>query len=184
MKLEVKRFNESLRKDFFHVHSTRNQHDFCFCTAWWVPTWEEWGARTSNENRHLREGLLKQGEYDGYLLYVDGTPVGWSQVGLQDRLQKVVQQFSLAPDSETWVITCFFIAPDHARMGYASQLLIRIINDLQAEGVKRVLAFPKNPGDHDRDELWNGPFEMFVEAGFSVLKDARMRTILFKDLTV
>lgn len=183
MKLEVKRFAESLRRDFFRVHSKSNQHDFCFCTAWWVPTWEEWEDRKADENRLLRERLLNKGEFDGYLLYVDGIPVGWSQVGLQDRLQKLRQQFSLETDGETWVITCFFIAPDYVRMGFASHLLNTIINELRVRGVKRVLAFPKKTADLDAADLWNGPYSMFVEAGFSVLKEARTRTVLVNDLS-
>ena len=184
MNLEIKRFDESLRTDFFRVHSRRNQHDFCICTAWWVPTWEEWGERTAEHNQRLRENLLKKGEFDGYLLYADRIPVGWSQVGLQDRLGKLLQQFSLDSDDETWAITCFFIAPDHRRIGLASQFLAGILDELKDNGVKRVLAFPKKIDDLNAADLWNGPYSMFIEAGFSVLKEARTRAVLVNNLVI
>jgi hypothetical protein len=32
-------------------------------------------------NKALRQALFLQGQDDGYLLYVDGDPVGWAQSG-------------------------------------------------------------------------------------------------------
>ena len=107
MKREVRRLTAELVDDFFRLHSEENGCGWCCCVAWWVPTWEGWGDRSANENRALREKLFKQGEYDGYLLYVDDEPVGWCQVGPRDRLEKLVGQFSLAPDPSAWAITCF-----------------------------------------------------------------------------
>ena len=89
MKIEVLPFDASRREDFFAVHSEINDCGWCSCVAWWVPTWDGWGNRTASENRELRESLCERGEYDGYLLYLDGAPVGWCQVGPRDRLEKL-----------------------------------------------------------------------------------------------
>lgn len=80
MGTRVKRVDESLRSDFFHVHSEKYGCGWCFCVAWWVPTWEGWSERTREQNRELRETLLESGEYDGYILYGDEHPIGWCQV--------------------------------------------------------------------------------------------------------
>jgi GNAT superfamily N-acetyltransferase len=181
MHRQVVRFDGSRRADFFQLHSDANGHGWCFCVAWWVSTWEGWGERTATENRKLRDSLCDRNEYDGYLLYVDGAPGGWCQVGPRDRLEKLVRQFQLSPDSKTWAITCFFIAPTHRRQGLASYLLEAMLEDLCTRGVKRVEAFPKR-GAGDVREMWNGPELMFLEAGFKIIKDDPKRPVLMKEL--
>ena len=96
----------------------------------------------------------------------------------------MLQQFSLAPDGETCGIRCFFIAPDYVRIGLASQLLNSITYKLGGKGVERVLAFPKKTVDLCDADLWNGPYSMFVEAGFSILREDRSNAVLINDVTV
>jgi GNAT superfamily N-acetyltransferase len=177
MNTEIVRFDASRRADFFKLHSAVNDHNWCFCAAWWVKTWEGWGQRTAEENRALRETLCDRGEYDGYLLYFDEKPIGWCQVGPRDRLGKLTEQFQLDPSPNTWAITCFLIAPAYRGQGWASHLLNEVLKDLLARGVKRVEAFPKR-GVTEVAELWNGPESMFLRAGFLPSKDDQKRPIL------
>ena len=111
MDISVVPLDSSRREDFYRVHSEANEANWCYCVAWWVPTWEGWGQRTADENLTLRESLFQLGEYDGYLLYVDGEPAGWCQCGPRDRLPKLLEEYRLEPDPEVWAITCFLIAP-------------------------------------------------------------------------
>jgi hypothetical protein len=104
--VEVVRFEPGRRADFLALHDDANDAGWCRCVAWWTPTWEGWGERTAEENLALREELLERGEYDGYLAYAGGVPVGWCQAGPRDRLAKLARQFGLAPDPHTWAITC------------------------------------------------------------------------------
>ncbi len=39
------------------------------------------GIAPAQENRALREELFAKQIYDGYLVYIDGEPQGWCQVG-------------------------------------------------------------------------------------------------------
>ncbi|MCI0399279.1 MAG: GNAT family N-acetyltransferase [Chloroflexi bacterium] len=160
------------------MHSQANGAGWCFCVAWWTPGWEGWGERTAEENYQLRQALLERGEYDGYLLYVEGAPAGWCQVGPRDRLAKLAQQFELGPDPDVWAISCFFIAPAYRRQGLAARLLAEVLADLQRRGVHRVEAFPKRGPELDALELWNGPEEMFRAAGFEVAQDDPRRPVL------
>ena len=150
--------------------------------AWWVPTWDGWGERTEEQNRALRGELCGRGEYDGYLLYVDGSPLGWCQVGPRDRLEKLTRQFKLAPDPATWAVTCFMIAPDHRRTGMATFLLQEALRDLRGRGIKRVEAYPKRGEDLEAGALWTGPESMYRAAGFSVSRDHQSRPILMLEL--
>lgn len=178
MHVEVRRFSPDLRSDFFRLHSEDNECGWCFCTAWWVPTWEGWSDRTAEENKRLRQELLDQGEYDGYLLYREDQPIGWCQVGRQDRLEKLVQQFSLPSETNVWAITCFLIAPQYRRQGMATRLLDDIIEDLWLQGAKRIFAFPKSGENFDQLDLWNGPLSMYLQAGFSIWKEDLSRPVL------
>ncbi|NDJ77331.1 MAG: GNAT family N-acetyltransferase [Chloroflexi bacterium] len=182
MHLTVHRLDEDRIPDFFHLHHADNDAGWCFCVAWWVRAWQGWSERTSLQNRTLREALFRVGQLDGYLLYADDEPVGWCQVGLRDRLGKLMRQFELEQDPETWAITCFLIAPDFRGRGVASFLLDAVLNDLEQRGVQRVEAFPKRGGNLDEYDLWNGPEAMFLAAGFVVVDDDPARPVLALEL--
>ena len=169
--LEVRRLDRERRADFDRVHCEANGAGWCRCAAWWVPTWDGWGERTAEQNHALRDELFARNEYDGYLLYRDGAPVGWCQVGPRDRLPKLVAQFELEPDPETWAITCFVVAPRDRRRGLASALLGDVVRDLAARGVRRVEAYPRLGEGLDEVELWNGPAAMFRRAGFQLVRE-------------
>jgi GNAT superfamily N-acetyltransferase len=178
----VVRFDASRVSDFFAVHSAANGADWCYCAAWWVPTWDGWGERSAKQNRELRSSLLERGEYDGYLLYVDNSPAGWCQVGPRDRLSKLVEQFQLRHDADTWAITCFLIAPSYRRQGMSSYMLDAVVEDLRDSGVRRIEAFPRRGAELDEAELWNGPEDLFLEAGFEVVLDDPVRPVLALNL--
>jgi GNAT superfamily N-acetyltransferase len=182
MGLEVHPFSSERRGDFYRLHSSANEAGWCFCAAWWTPTWEGWGDRSAEDNRRTREALCEAGEYDGYLLYAEDQPCGWCQVGRRDRLHKLRTQFSLEPSRETWAITCFLTAPGFRRRGLASQLLKEVLADLPARGARRVEAFPKRGAGLTSEDLWNGPEEMYLRAGFTVVRDDPLRPVLALDL--
>lgn len=183
MQRTILRLDAAHAADFWRLHTTLCATGWCFCTGWWVPTWAGWGDRSAEDNRALREALFARGEYDGYLLYVDGTPAGWCQVGPRDRLAKLATQFALEPDPTTWAITCFLIQPDQRGQGLAAYLLGEVLADLRARGVARLEAFPKRGADLDALDMWNGPEAMFLRAGFTVVQDDPVRPMLALDLT-
>jgi len=182
MKYTTRRIDASNRRDFFELHCEGNDAGWCNCIAWWVPTWDGWGERTAEENKRLRESLFDRGEYDGYLIYADGLPAGWCQVGRRDRLEKLTRQLALAPDADVWAITCFMIAPAHRRTGLAGRLLADVLRDLRERGAARVEAFPKRGADLEVEDLWTGPESLFTNAGFTLLRDHDRFPILSLDL--
>ena len=179
---KVLRFVPGMEADFWALHNAEHGCGWCYCSAWWVPDWEGWAERSDEQNRKVREELLSRGEYDGYLLYRGGQPIGWSQVGPRDRLIKLCQQFDFKPDPETWAITCFLIHPDYRRRGFARSLLQGILGDLPARVVRRVEVYPRRGPDLSPGDLWNGPESLFLEAGFQEIKDDSVRPILQLEL--
>ena len=182
MDRQVHRIDESRKNDFYKVHCAVNDAAWCFCAAWWVPTWDNFDQRQAMQNYQLRDRLFKDGEYDGYLLYVDGKPVGWCQVGPRDRLEKLTREYELAADPYTWAITCFLIAPSYRRMGLAEFMLSEIIADLKTRGARRLEAFPHRGETLGECGMWTGPEAIFRRAGFCVARDNPEKPILGLDL--
>lgn len=156
------------RADFFRVHCDGEGTGWCYCTAWWVPTWEGFGDRKETQNRELRERLFEAGHDDGFLLYLDDEPVGWCQVGVRDRLEKLRSQYQLEPDPEVWALTCFTVLPRCRGQGLASRLLEGVLVALEAGGIRHVQAFPKPGGRLEPGEAWRGTEGLFRKAGFEV----------------
>ena len=171
MGLTVHRLESSRHPDFFRLHTEANGCGWCFCVAWWVPTWDGWGDRTAEVNRALRLALFDQGQDDGYLLYDDAEPVGWTQVGPRDRLAKLVAEYRLAQEPRVWAITCLLLAPHVRGRGWARLLLRELLLDLARRGIEVVEAYPRRGQGLDAGAVWTGPEALFVELGFELAQD-------------
>ncbi len=171
----VSPFNPSNRKDFFEFHTRSG--DNCFCSAWWVDTWEGWLEQSPQENRALREDLLAKGDYDGYLLYHDERVIGWCQVGTRDRFAKLLSQFDLTIDPKTWAISCIRIDENFQRKGAATYLLGEILSSLSKKGIERVEAYPKLDSKLSAIHQWTGPKGLYEKAGFKLVKENESRAI-------
>lgn len=176
-KLTVHRLDPSRAQDFRSLHCKTEDQGWCQCVAWWVPTWDDWGARTKEENTVLRDELFQRGEYDGYLLYADDRPVGWCQVGLARRLEKLCKTFGLERDEDAWAISCFVIDPARRGSGLAHVLLDGVLRDLRSSGARRVLAFPRHETGLPASEVWTGPEPLFARAGFRPVKTEAKRSV-------
>jgi hypothetical protein len=53
-----------------------------------------------------------------------------------------------------------------------------ILADLRHSGIKAVEAYPKRGANLDAADLWNGPEEMFISAGFEFIKEVAQRAVL------
>lgn len=173
----MRRLTAGLEADFYRLHGVENGAEWCRCVAWWTPTWTEFAARTADENLVHRRALFAAGRHDGYLLYVDGEPAAWCQVGPRDRLPKLGTDFDLPPDPEVWAITCFLVAPARRGRGLARRLLQGVLTDLPARGVSRVQAFPSRGPEQEDGEAWTGPERLFDAAGFRQIKPGSRRSV-------
>jgi ribosomal protein S18 acetylase RimI-like enzyme len=180
MAIEVKRLDATLTNDFYALHG-KAPFEWCHCVAWEVPVWEGWNDRSAVENLVLREGIFASGRFDGYLLYVDGRPVGWCQCGPRDTWPKLARQYALPPSPDTYAVTCFCIQPQFRRQGNARALLDAVLADLRQRRVRRVEAFPR-PGQHADGEVWTGPMGLFLRSGFRVERDDPQRPVMAIEL--
>jgi GNAT superfamily N-acetyltransferase len=173
-------FSPPVKGDFFDLHSAPPGE--CFCSYWYLQEGEEWTKVTAAQNRARREGLLANGEYDGYLAYVGGKVAGWCQVGARDRLPNLRRRLVLGPDPNVWSISCFFVLPPYRRKGVAGRLLAHALAELKKKGVRRVEAYPRRGEALTDEDMWNGPERMLLKAGFAVLRPDALRPVLSKNL--
>lgn len=166
MDLIVKYLSKESVPDFYRVNCETNGLGWCNCVAWWC-SWNEFKDRTAEQNKTQREELFGKGQYDGYLLYDAGEPIGWSQCGPAGRLQMLCETYSLNPNASTWAITCFALAPVARKRGLAKKVLQLMLEDIKSRGVDRILGFPVR----ESEDPWTGPESVFKSAGFILEKD-------------
>lgn len=177
MQVSVRPVDAGRRADFFRVHCSANNSGWCNCVAWWTPTWEDWGERTADENRALRDRLFDEGNFDGYLMYVDGKAVGWCQCGRRDRLEKLRRSYKLESDPAVWAISCIEIAPAYRGKGLAHHFVREILAHLRESGIGIVQAFPRRGQNQEAGEVWTGPESVFQLAGFQIERDHDRRPV-------
>ena len=177
MSVSIRRLTHDSELDFANIHCDATGNGRCYCVAWWVPTWESWGERTAEQNAALRRKLFQDGVHDGYLIYADGSPVGWVQAWKRDAFAKLAAQFAVTSDEDAWMIGCVLILPGHRGRGVAREALSLIVDDLRLRGARSIDAFPKR-GAGDVGELWNGPESTYARLGFAVVRDDAKRPLL------
>ncbi len=167
--------------DFRRLHAQGEGGGWCQCAAWWAPTWEGWSERSAEHNRDLREQVCAQRGGDGFLFYQGSEPLAWCQTAPRDWFAKLVAQFKRPADPACWMIGCFFIHPQRRRQGLARALLAAVLEELPSYGAARVEAYPRRQAACASD-LWNGPQELFRQAGFEVLGGDADRWLLGRSL--
>ncbi len=135
MQLSIKKLNPERISDFYSVNCEANGLEWCNCMAWWSNNWEEFGSRTTGQNRELRKSLFDRGEFDGYVLYGDDAPIGWSQVGLRNRLPNLVRMYGSEPRPHVFAITCMALAPRARGMGLSTKFIELVLRELKNLGV-------------------------------------------------
>jgi GNAT superfamily N-acetyltransferase len=182
MNLRIALLDKERRDDFYRIHHEGCEMSGCYCTAWWVPTWEELENRTPQQNHALRENLFRDAIYDGYLLYADEQPVGWCQCGPRDRMPKVAQTYNLIPHEQAWAITCIYLVPNYREIGLAHFFMDEIINDLTRRGIKYVQGFPRRGVNLTSGDVWTGPEAIFQEADFKLERDDPLHPVYSRKL--
>jgi GNAT superfamily N-acetyltransferase len=173
----IKRLTHESEAEFARIHCDATGNGWCHCVAWWVPTWDGWGERTSGDNEALRQKLFEDGVHDGYLIYADDVLAGWCQVWKRDAFAKLAAQFDLPSDDSAWMIGCILVLPTTRQQGVARIALGLIVSDLRLRGARTVDAYPKRSACDD-GELWNGAESTYLRLGFAVARDDPKRPVL------
>ncbi len=128
------------------LFATDQTADRCWC-AWYVISVKDFHATGRPGNRALLIDTINNYPLPvGLLAYKDETPVGWCATGPRSRFSRAVKTPTLrartGDDDSTWLVPCFFVAPDHRGQQVASELLMAATEVAFQLGATAIEGFP------------------------------------------
>ncbi|HZO15712.1 MAG TPA: GNAT family N-acetyltransferase [Polyangiaceae bacterium] len=152
----------------------------CYCRFWHFSgddnAWQARCNRDASVNRSELEEALRTGhaEARGLVALLDGEVVGWLKLAPASSMEKIRTRrlyrtlpCFATPRAGVYVIGCVLVRPDARRQGVARALIAASVDAVRAWGGRALEALPRVASSATRDdELWTGPLQPFLEAGF------------------
>lgn len=153
------------------VFSDNPKWSSCYCQCFYEDhRVVKWSALTAPENRARACERIEGGLMQGYLAYLDGSPVGWCNAAPRPLLHALDDE--PIPDAEqVGAIVCFLVEPSHRGRGIAQQLLEAACDGMRSQGLRIAEG---NPRTKSRSAAANhyGPLSMYLSAGFVVHRES------------
>lgn len=180
---------ESLAALFEHNDSP------CFC-RWWhfegdKNAWEDRCANAPDESRRELAKRLGDGsdEARGLVALADGRVVGWMKLAPAHAMTKLYAQrlYRGLPCFEgersgVFTIGCFLVDDRWRRRGVARALVDAAIEIAPGWGARAIEAFPRRGDALSPHEMWTGPAEVLMDAGFHEVFDFKPYPVLRRAL--
>lgn len=174
---------------FFDKTAFQDHEDwaFCYCLEGHLDreTQEKW--TDPKERRQKAVELIKAGEMQGYLAYLEDKVVGWCNVNNRENYRYLTEMFreigyqpGEADDEKVKAVFCFLIAPDYRGKGIAQHLLERVCEDAAREGYACVEAYPF--ADEKFEFQYHGTSNMYERSGFAQTADLKYVKVMRKRL--
>lgn len=195
MDITIRKLTPDLAEAYAHFfdvtpHDVNVDENKCYCVTWrsddaytggnghWFPTREERRARAIE--------YVQGSSLQGYLAYQGGEIVGWCNANADCQLAlDYLRGFWPIPpfDAEVKVksIFCFVIAPRAQRMGVATQLVRRVVEDAAAEGYDFVEAYVNEEFTETIHEF-RGPMGLYEKCGFAIAEEKDGKVVMRKAL--
>ena len=142
----------------------------CYCQCFYEDhRVVNWSARTAVENRSRACERIAGGQMQGYLAYLDGTPVGWCNAAPR-KLLHALDEEPIADAEQVGAIICFLVEPSQRGRGVARQLLEAACDGLRRQGLRVAEANPRTAADSAAANHF-GPLGLYLSAGFSVHRE-------------
>ena len=102
----------------------------------------------------------------GYLAYIDGSPVGWCNAAPRTLLHALDDEPT--PEAEqVGAIVCFLVEPSHRGRGVARHLLEAACEGLRSQCLRIVEGNPRTEASSSAENHF-GPLSLYLSAGFTV----------------
>ena len=119
-----------------------------------------------------------------------GQVVGWVNVQPRNKLAHCFARMDIAPtplehpDFRIAQIMCFIVHPAWRRRGVARALLEGACDALARRGIRAIEAYPRKAADRDAPTAhYHGPRQLFLDAGFAIVRDDPRFTVVQKTLS-
>lgn len=181
----------------------------CYCRFWhFAGTNNEWLARCAHdpdENRAQMLQALDAGadEMLGAVAILSSPnpaevrAIGWLKLNQANVVAKLYAQrpyrqlpyFAAAgagalDRTRVHAIGCFLVDPAWRRRGVARALLAEAVAIARARGASAIEAFPRRGTLLRDDEIWMGPYDLFLEQGFEIVHPVDPYPVLRKSLAL
>ncbi len=190
MDIDVRALTPDLLADYLayfdHTAFTDNpEWAGCYCYFYLRdPQREDWNTRSGEQNRASVAALISAGAMQGYLAYVDGAVAGWCHAAPRSFFPIFANDADLGDTDPgtTGAIVCFNVAPGRRRQGIASALLDAAVRGLTDRGMALAEAYPGKGGATTDAGHYHGPLEMYLRAGFAVVRELESCFVVRKSL--
>lgn len=161
----------------------------CYCHFYEVPRAIDWPSLSAGQNRTAMQARIEVGAMEGFLAFAGAEVVGWLNAQPRHVLPHCFERMRTEPTPlpceafEAAVIVCFVVAPQRRRQGVSRALLAGALASLAARGFKLVDAFPFKSGASSlAADHYHGSLSLFLDQGFSVLREDETMTAVRKTL--
>jgi hypothetical protein len=122
--IEIRSLCPELKHDFLRffdgtAFSDNPNWSSCYCQCFYENhAFVKWYERTGTQNRGLACERIENQSMQGYLAYIDGTPVGWCNAAPRNLLHALDDE-PVSDAQDVGTILCFLVEPSHRGRGVA-----------------------------------------------------------------
>ena len=158
-------------EDFADVINPNRRANHCWCLSHRLRAKDIEELGSGSRERAMRR-LCERENPPGVVTYLDGTPVGWCNIGARAEIPRLAGSKLIRPVDAVpvWSIVCVVVRSGHRRNGVTAQLIEGAVDYAASRGAPAVEAYPVEPeGRMDTTMAFVGTRSMFENAGFEVI---------------
>jgi GNAT superfamily N-acetyltransferase len=158
-------------EDFADVINPNRRATHCWCLSHRLQAKDIEELGHGSREQAIR-ALCDREHPPGVVTYLDGTPVGWCNIGPRGEIPRLAQSRLIRPvdDVPVWSIVCVVVRSGHRKKGVTGHLLEGAVAYAASSGAPAVEAYPVDPpGRMDTTMAFVGTRAMFERAGFEVV---------------
>lgn len=157
-------------EDFADVVNRNRRKRHCWCASHRLSEAEIRELGGGDREQAMRQ-LTTREHPPGVVTYLDGTPVGWCNIGPRSEITRLARSRVVRPIDEVpvWAIICIVVRAGHRRQGVTEPLIAGAVDYAASHGAPAVESYPVDPeGRMDLTMAFVGTRRMFDKAGFTV----------------
>jgi ribosomal protein S18 acetylase RimI-like enzyme len=154
----------------------------CYCLSYHLPDApSDFDALPTN--RADRIAQIERGEASGVLAYAGDRVVGWCNASPRTILRALDRTPEFASDDpeRTAAIVCYVVAPQYRGQGLSRRLLDGAVEHMRDRGFRWLDAYPPKK-TRSAAGSYHGSLRMYLDAGFSEVRDAGRWVVVRRDL--
>jgi GNAT superfamily N-acetyltransferase len=157
--------------DFADVINPNRRTTHCWCLSHRLRVTDIEDLGGGDREQAMRR-LCERENPPGVVTYLDGTPLGWCNIGPRAEIPRLVRSTLIRPVDTVpvWSIVCVVVRGGHRRQGVTAHLIEGAVQYAASRDAPAVEAYPVDPkGRMDTTMAFVGTRSMFARAGFEVI---------------